>query len=244
MIELFDGRLVLLGTSHISAESVRLVQESILFRKPSIVAVELDATRLHSLLRPEAKKGPHLGMIKEIGVSGFLFLVFASWAQQQLGKVVKLTPGADMLSAVKTAEQLKLPLALVDQDIRITITRLSNKLTWRERMRFVRDIVRGMLFPRSEMRRLGFEKLDLTKVPPEELIQKMMKEFKSTYPSLYLVLVQERNEFMAKKLVRLLLREDITSIVAVIGAGHEKDIADLVRAKYKASEKVGPSTKV
>jgi pheromone shutdown-related protein TraB len=238
MIEIFDGRLTIIGTSHISEQSVRSVREAITVRKPSVVAVELDATRLQSLLQPAAKKGPSLGMIKDIGVSGFVFLVFASWAQQQLGKVVKLTPGADMLAAVRSAKEHNISLALIDQDIRITISRLSAKLTWRERVRFVRDIVRGMFFPKAEMRRLGFEKLDLTKVPPEHLIEKMMEEFKTSYPSLYLVLVVERNEFMAKKLVRLLLREEIATIVAVVGAGHEKEIAQLVQQKYKLSEKV------
>lgn len=239
MITLASGRLTIIGTSHISAQSVEEVKNLITINRPGIVAVELDSQRLYSLEHPQKKGRTNIGMARQLGISGYLFLVFASWAQKQLGRVVKLSPGSDMLVAIKTAKELKIPIALIDQEISITIQRISKYLTWRERFRFLRDLFMGVFFPKREMKRLGLEGLDLRKVPTETMIEKMVESFKSSYPTLYRVLVTERNKVMAKRLAHL-LRNSEHQILAVVGAGHEKAIAELVEA-YLSTAKTVPN---
>ena len=103
-------------------------------------------------------------------------------------------------------------IALIDQKIALTLQRLNETITWREKGRFFIDILKAIL---------GFgEKIefDLNKVPSEELIEKMLLYVKKRYPSIYTVLVLERNLHMAKKLNELM--KNFNLIVVVVGAGH------------------------
>ena len=47
--------LTIIGTSHISKQSVNDVKEHILIEKPEIIAIELDKIRLYSLLNKKKK---------------------------------------------------------------------------------------------------------------------------------------------------------------------------------------------
>ena len=62
---------------------------------------------------------------------------------------------------------------------------------------------------------------------------KILKRFKTHYPNLYNVLVEERNEYMAKALVDIMKKHPDSKILAVIGAGHEDELALLVESKLK-----------
>ena len=55
-IELPHKRITLIGTAHVSAESVALVDRTIRERMPDVVAIELDERRLEILKDPERWK--------------------------------------------------------------------------------------------------------------------------------------------------------------------------------------------
>ena len=57
----------------------------------------------------------------------------------------------------------------------------------------------------------------------------MIQEVKKRYPNLYTVLVEERNEYMARKLVYLMKSKPNDRIVAIVGAGHEEEIIKLIK---------------
>jgi pheromone shutdown protein TraB len=127
-----------------------------------------------------------------------------------------------MLHAVRLAQQKKIPIALVDQDIRVTLKRLSKGVSWLERVRFAKDLVGGVF---GKKKNLPF---DLRTVPSDEIIESLIKDVRKRYPNLYRVLVQERNEIMARRLAGLARRTD-GKVLAVVGAGHTKEIAALIR---------------
>lgn len=225
--------LVLIGTSHIARHSVQEIKEAVERENPALIAVELDQRRLHALLSKERSR-LSFTFLRRIGVKGFLFALLGGWVQRKLGKLVQVEPGADMLTAVKLAQEKGMKLALIDQDIELTLQRFSAALSWGERFRFFGDIIRAIFFQKREMRRLGLEHLDLTKVPPKHLIQRLTKELHDRYPNVYRVLVEERNQFMAKRLHALLEKFPDDMILAVIGAGHEGEILNcLLRLEHK-----------
>ena len=215
--------LTLIGTSHISPASVREVKKKILAIEPAFVAVELDKNRLHALLQKKKRTGPRFSDIRQVGVRGFLFAIFGAWVEARLGKMVGTKPGGEMKAAIFCAAKIKAKVVLIDQDIRVTIKRLFAAITWREKGRFVWDIVRSP-FAKKEL-----VQFDLRKVPPEELIDKLVLQVKDRYPSVYNVLIHERNVFMARKLVAVMKKHPEDSIVAVVGAGHEKDMMKLIQ---------------
>lgn len=213
--------LTLVGTSHISKESVKEVEEVILHQQPDVVAIELDKKRFLALKEKNPKQRYGLNEIKRFGVKGFVFALIGQYVEKKLGARVGVAPGSEMLKAVEIAQNVKSKVAFIDQPIDITLQRFSKALTWKEKSRFIYDILKNIV----KQEKIEF---DLNKVPKQELIDKMMDIVKKRYPNFYKVLVTERNEYMAKHLYKLMQEY---KVVAVVGAGHEKEIIDEIKKR-------------
>ncbi len=217
----------IVGTSHISSESVKEITHEIQTFQPDIVTVELDKGRAASLLQEQRSK-VDLSLIARIGVTGYVFAKIGQFVQQKLGKVVGISPGSDMKAAILVAGKHKKTVALIDQPVQITLRKFSQNVTWREKGRFVIDVIKGLLFPKSQMKQMGLEKFDLTKVPAEKVTAKMMGQLKKRYPNVYKTLVVDRNKYMVKKLVTLLRAHPGKKILCVVGAGHKEGMEKLL----------------
>ena len=186
--------LTIIGTSHIAKESIDQVKKAIESQKPEIIGVELDKKRLSALLH-KGKRSINLKDIFRIGLKGFIFSLIGAWVEKKLGEMVGVKPGTEMLTAVKLAKKHKTQLALIDQDIEITLKRLSQEITWKEKFNFLADIVKAVIFRKKDIDN------ELTKVPKEEIIKKLINKVKKRYPSIYKVLIKERNKIIAKKIL-------------------------------------------
>ena len=214
----------LLGTSHIAESSLRDVKKTVAELEPTIIAIELDKERLVALLTPELKGSVRLRDIRHVGLQGWLFAALGGWAERKLGSVVGVDPGADMLEAVNLAKKHKIKVALIDQPIRKTLSRLSKELTWRERGRFVIDIIKGIF----QRKKLPF---NLSSVPDQDLVTQLLEQLRPRYPSIYKTLVHERNVYMTKKLKQLVRMNPDATILAVVGAGHVKGMHKLLSVR-------------
>lgn len=206
-------KLIVIGTSHISRESINDVKKTISEHKPKIVALELDGQRFIALMK---KKGGKIGIkdIRKIGLSGYIFSILGSWIEKKLGKIVGVSPGSEMVVAAKEARKNNCKIALIDQNIQITLRKLSKRITLREIFRFFLDIFTNP-FKYKKF------KFDLKKVPDNETIEKILDFVMKRYPNIYDVLIKERNIIMAKRLFDIIKEYNV---VAVVGAGHEKEI--------------------
>ncbi|MBW3002975.1 TraB/GumN family protein [Candidatus Woesearchaeota archaeon] len=222
------NNLTIIGTSHISIESVNTIKKEINDNKPDIICLELDKNRFYGLFQKK-RKGPSLRDIKDIGVKGWLFLIIGGYVEKKLGKKVGLEPGAEMKEAIKQAQLHNIAIALVDQDIRITLKKLSKAFSAKEKWNLFKDILKGLFMRKKEIKRLGIDKLDLTKVPEQELIDRLMVEVKEKYPNFYKVLVSDRNKVMARKISALMQTNPEKKLLAVVGAGHEKEMLELIK---------------
>lgn len=222
--------LTIIGTSHIAVQSIREVTEAIDQIKPQIVALELDKTRFRSLTSKNTRK-VRFSDIPKIGIKGYLFVLIGAYVQKKLGQIVKVQPGAEMLTAIQLAKKNKSKIALIDQPIEITLKRFSEEFTWKEKLRFIVDIFKGLIFRKREFKKYHLEQLDLTKVPEEKLIKQLINQLKQRYPSIYKVLIKERNYVIANNLTTLIKQNHDDKIVAVIGAGHETEIIKLISKK-------------
>ena len=213
--------LTIIGTSHVSKQSINEVREFILNEKPEIIAIELDRIRLYSLLNKKRKLKK--ADIRKIGLTGIIFNFIGTYIEKKLGKLVDTKPGSEMIVAIKLAKQEKIPISLIDQDIRITLKKITKQMTWKEKFRFMRDL----FFTKQNKKEL--KKIDLSKVPREKIIEELTKEFKKRYPTLYRILIIERNHIMAKNLNNLIKTNKDKKILAIIGAGHKKEIEKLLK---------------
>ena len=217
----------IIGTSHIARESVNQIKDEIKKIKPEIVAVELDINRLSNLFSKKRKVS--IRDIKHLGLIGFIFNVVGGFMQRQLGERVGLAPGADMRAAVIEAKKVGAKIALIDQPIQITLTRLSKKMPVREKLKFVSYLLAAILFPWIPTSKST--KIDLSKVPESELIEHLSIELKKNFPSVYQVLVEERNQYLANQLIKIKKDFPDAKIIAVVGAGHLSGINQILKKK-------------
>lgn len=221
------AEIKIIGTSHIAAKSAREIEHAFTAFQPDIIAIELDQQRLASLKeRAAGAKDQRLpiSMIRQVGVTGYLFLVIGKALQKKMGNIVQVQPGVDMLTGVRLAEQHEKRLELVDQNVIITMNHLSKQFTFREKMRVVGDI---LFAPFSKkMKKINF---DLKSVPDDKTIEFLMNVLKERYPSLHHVLIIERNIVMARNLDAIVRKNPGKKILLIIGAGHGDDLRQRLR---------------
>ena len=213
----------ILGTSHIARQSIIAIRNKIADFSPDIIAVELDKYRLPYLFAPRSKL--RLQDIQKLGFMGFLFNAVGGWLQRKLGEKVGLTPGADIRAAIKAAEYAKIPVALIDRPIMITMQRLSTEMRLWEKLKFVGYLISGFIMPAPD-----WLKIDLRAAPEEKMVARMTFELRHKFPTIYKVLVRERNEYMAKQIQLLILENPDKKILVVVGAGHVRGLQQIFAA--------------
>lgn len=219
MVDFLNIELV--GTSHISPKSKARILSSFNNFKPDIICVELDRARLLGL-KDKNRKAPGLSAIKHIGVLGFFFASIGGFIQKKLGKITGMVPGDEMLLGVRLAEKNKLRLDLIDQDIQVTLKKIS-RMPFRERFRILSDILK------APFQRKGKVKIDIANIPEEEFVLKMIAQIKDRYPYLYKVMISDRNKIMAKRLFYLSRDNPTSRILAVVGEGHISGMLDYLK---------------
>jgi pheromone shutdown-related protein TraB len=220
--------LVVIGTSHIATESLDEVERVILSEKPTIVALELDRERFLALKTGQKRK-PSIWDARKIGFKGYLFAKLGEYVERKLGDKVNISPGDEMLKASNIASKEKIKIALVDQNIKVTLKNFSKEFTWKEKFRFVGSLIKG-IFKKQKIA------IDLSKVPDKGFVDMAMEHLQKDYPNVYKVLVVDRNIYMAKRLVKLM--HMFGKVVAVVGAGHSEGLIEEVKKRYNLVEKV------
>jgi pheromone shutdown protein TraB len=223
--ELPKATIKVIGTSHIAKRSAHEIEKTFESFQPDIIAVELDKRRLRSLDEQAAGQKDQripLSLMRQVGVTGYIFAVVGKSLQKRMGNIMNVNPGVDMLAAVNIARKNHKLLHLVDQDIMITMRRLSDTFTFREKMRVVKDIFAAPFSKKY--------KIELDRVPDEKTLNELMALVEKQYPSIHKTLIIERNIIMARNLDAIVRRNPGKRILLVIGAGHGEDLKRRLRA--------------
>lgn len=212
-----DGRrVVLVGTAHISRESVELVEQVIHHVRPDRVCVELDERRFKALSEQRKWESTDLREIirnKQL-TTLFVNLLLASY-QKRLGGQLGVMPGSELLAATRTAEQLEIPVELADRDIRITLRRAWGSLSlWRKA-----QLLTGVAGSAFEQREISED--ELRRIRNQDVLTELMDELGRALPEIKRVLIDERDAYLAESI----RRAEGQTIVAVVGAGHVKGMA-------------------
>ncbi|PKP55173.1 MAG: TraB family protein, partial [Candidatus Altiarchaeales archaeon HGW-Altiarchaeales-2] len=106
-----NKEIILIGTAHISKESVDEVKSTIEAEKPDVVCVELCKQRYEILNDKEKWKQTDITkIIKEGKTALFLVNLILSNFQRRLGEDVGILPGAEMTEAMNVAKNLNIPI--------------------------------------------------------------------------------------------------------------------------------------
>ena len=228
-IKFEDKQIILVGTAHISRESMKLVEETIDKEKPDVIGVELDKERLEQLL--SGKKWEQTNIIDIIKTGKtylFLLNILLSNLQKQLGKSVGVKPGAEMLVAVKKAQESKTPVQLLDRNVRVTLKRAFKVMSLKEKLKLGGTLVAGF-FGKGET----IDAKVIEDLKDQDLINKLMKELGKQMPSMKQVLVDERDQYIAE----MIKRSPGKRIVAIVGAGHLNGIEEIIKKNKKVNIK-------
>ena len=215
--------LTIIGTSHISRDSIQQIRLFISQHKPGIVAVELDQARLTSLFAKK-RPTPSIRDIRRMGVKGFLFALIGGWFSRKLGKLVGVEPGSEIKEAIVEGRKAQARIALIDQPIEITLRKFSRSFSWREKWCLLVDLFKGFFGKKDPLMQF-----DISKVPEKKVIRLLLQRLKQRYPSLHRVIIDERNYYMARKIKALLSENPAVHILAVVGAGHEDEIIRILK---------------
>jgi pheromone shutdown-related protein TraB len=206
-------QIVLVGTAHISKQSIELVEKTIEKEKPDVIAVELDRQRFEQLAREKQWQEMDLAKIMKEGKS-YLFLLNLLLAnfQRKIGDQIGVKPGMEMMQAIGIAKKKEIPIVLVDRDVRVTLKRALNQMSLIEKLKLGTTLLLG--FFQGDTDEINEEKIEELK--QKDVLNALMQQLAEEMPKIKNVLVDERDLFIANQI----LNANAKKIVAVLGAGH------------------------
>lgn len=217
VFEACGRKITLIGTAHVSAESVKEVDETIRALQPDCVAVELDEKRAASIENKE--KYQQLDIIKVLRRhEGFLLLsnlVLASF-QRRMGKGTGTQPGSEMLAAMNVAKEMNISVVMADRPIQITLKRAWGKNSFWGKAKLLATLL-SSAFSNEEM-----SEEEIEEIKNKSEMDSMMGELAEYMPVVKEVLIDERNFYLAKKI----WDSDGKNVVAVLGAGHLEGVME------------------
>ena len=210
-LELKGRKITLVGTAHVSKESVEEVKETIQTLQPDCVAVELDEKRADSI--QNADRYSQLDLVKVFKrKEGFLLLanLILSSFQKRMGMNVGVKPGDEMLAAMDAARESETPFVLVDRPIQITLKRAWAKNSFWGKCKLLATLI-SSAFSKEEP-----DPSEIEKLKERNEMDSMMNELAEYMPVIKEVLIDERDRYLASKI----WDAQGSNIVAVLGAGH------------------------
>lgn len=211
-----DRRVVLVGTAHVSAESVREVEEVITREQPDTVCVELDPQRHAALTDENRWKNLDIFAVIREGKTLYLLANLAIGAyQRRIGAELGVQPGAELLEAVRAAERAGAGVALVDRDIHITLKRTWANISFLRKMGVLGGVLEGLVTGGAEVDAEQIEELKQS-----ANLSAMMEEFVRVLPEVAEPLIDERDRYMAERIHEVAGKR----VVAVVGAAHAPGI--------------------
>lgn len=226
-LQVGDRQILLLGTAHVSRESVEEVRRVIAEEKPDRVCVELDEGRYTSMSQGSGWKDLNVGKVIRQG-KGFLLmanLVLASF-QRRLGKDLGVKPGEEMMAAVTACQELSVPFSLCDRNIQVTLRRAWGRTSFWGKMKMLAAMIASVFSDEK----LSAE--DIEKLKQKDILQNMMEELAQYLPAAKEVLIDERDRYLAARI----FQAEGSRLVAVVGAGHLSGIAAHIAAMGEGRE--------
>ncbi|MBU0544790.1 MAG: TraB/GumN family protein [Proteobacteria bacterium] len=210
-----DKEIILIGTAHVSKESVQLVSSVIYEEKPDTVCVELCETRYQAIINKDLWLNTDIvKVIKE--KKSFLLLcnlLLASF-QKRIAKKFDIKPGQEMVEAIQAGEAVGAEIYPSDRDIRVTLSRVWHNMGFWGKIKLIFQLLMSL----GEVGDITEQ--DIEKMKQEDVLETLLAEVGKSLPVLKKILIDERDMYLSQKIKTA----PGNKIVAVVGAGHVKGI--------------------
>ncbi len=206
-----DREICLIGTAHVSPDSVDEVKNIITREKPDHVCVEIDNGRYKSMTQKQSWKDMDIVKIIKEKKS---FLVIAnlmlSSFQKRMGSSVGMKPGEDMKVAIDTSISEGIDYSFIDREVQVTLKRAWAKSNFWDKNK----VLAVLLSSAFSSEKASPEEIEELKDRNE--LEGMMDELSKELPKVKEVLIDERDQYLA---VSTYKRPE-KRVVSVVGAGH------------------------
>ncbi len=214
-----DKTILLVGTAHISKQSVDLVEQVINDEQPDTVCIELDDKRYEALSKQKRWENLDLKqVIRKKQLSTLLVNLVLSSYQKKLGTQLGVMPGTELLRAAQVASENNITVALCDREVRVTLRR-----AWHATSLFKKGYLMATLFA-SLFDNTELDEEKLAELRNKDVLSELMNEMGEALPAAKEVLIDERDIYMAEKIKAAPGKR----IVAVVGAGHMEGIKRVI----------------
>jgi pheromone shutdown-related protein TraB len=228
-LHLRGREIIIIGTAHVSRESIEEVSRVIREKKPDMVCVELDADRYASISQKESWEKLDITKVFREG-KGFLLIanLILSGFQRRMGNELGVKPGEEMKTATETARELGIPYSLCDREVQITLRRAWARCGFWSKCKLLGSLLSGAF----TTEKLSAEEIEALKKRSE--LDGMMAELAAYLPKVKETLIDERDRYLAAKIWAAApqsaampqpgapLERTVSPgrTVAVVGAGH------------------------
>ena len=207
--------ITLVGTAHVSQNSVEEVTSVLDSVNPDMVCLELDQGRFDSKTKEKSYQSTDL---KKIFKEGKTFLVLANTAlasyQKKMGIQTGSAPGEEILTAGKIAQERGIPFTLCDREISVTFKRAWRMSNFTNKAKLLSALL-SSAFSKEEVK-----PEDLEDLKNSDTLQELMTELSKELPAAKTALIDERDRYLASSIVKA----EGHRKVAVVGAGHAAGI--------------------
>jgi pheromone shutdown-related protein TraB len=213
-----DGRTVyLIGTAHVSRQSVDDVRETITALKPDAVCVELCPARYSAMMQCDTWRQMNIFRVIREKKSAFLLaqLVLSSF-YRRIGDQLGVQPGAEMLEGIQQCERVGASLVLADRALDITLKRVWASVSLWSKIKMMVHLAAGIFVAEDIDAQLVEE------MKNRDQLESILGSFADAFPEIKRRLIDERDVVLAGNI----RGAPGTKIVAVVGAGHVPGIIE------------------
>lgn len=205
--------ITLIGTGHIF-QLTQILLSIFDEKQPEVIAVELDINRYRSLLMKHTNPDQIEQMQKK---QPFIYRTLGKY-QQNLAEQFGVSAGDEMLTSILYTQSHQIPCACIDMDAQKVLNQMIKQMTIREKMKFFFSGVSGLFISKK--------KLDSEIAKLEQNVDSYMEEMAKIFPTIKKVLIDQRNQYMVRNLVKLTEKHE--NIIAVVGDGHAPGMKQLL----------------
>jgi pheromone shutdown-related protein TraB len=214
-VSLGDKDVYLLGTAHVSEDSVQDVRQAVATLEPDTICIELCPARYQAMRNQEAwKQMDILQVLKERKAVLLLAQLLMTSFYRKIGKQLGVQPGAEMFEGANQAETTGAHLVLADRDVQITLRRVWGYLTWWQKLKMAFQLLFSLISSET------VEAEQVESLKEQDQLEAIMETFAQSLPEVKKRLIDERDLYLAEKIRRAPGR----IVLAVVGAGHVKGI--------------------
>ena len=216
--------IILVGTAHVSQDSVDEVRRVIDEEQPDHICLELDKGRYESKTKEQSYANMNLTKVFKEGKT---FLVLANTAlasfQKKMGNQTGSAPGEEIIGASRIAEEKGIPYSFCDREIATTLKRAWAKSNLWNKAKLIGTLL-SSAFDKEE-----FKPEELEELKKSDTLQEMMNELAKELPGAKEALIDERDRYLATNIMEAPGHKK----VAVIGAGHANGIIKTIEKLEK-----------